>query len=86
MEATMSTCYRRHAREQQIRQQLDAATRTISGARWREDEELLDTVVNLTEFPSVTLGSFEPEFLQLPEEVLVACASVSLSLDVSHPR
>jgi glycyl-tRNA synthetase beta chain len=61
----------RQAREQQIRKQLDAATRTISGARWREDKELLDTVVNLTEFPSVTLGNFEPEFLQLPEEVLV---------------
>ena len=29
------------------------------------------TVVNLTEFPSVILGSFDPEFLDLPEEVLV---------------
>jgi glycyl-tRNA synthetase beta chain len=28
-------------------------------------------VVNLTEFPSVILGSFDPEFLDLPEEVLV---------------
>ncbi len=32
---------------------------------------LLDTVVNLTEFPSVVLGSFDPEFLALPDEVLV---------------
>ena len=54
-----------------IRKALDKATRTIPGARWREDKELLDTVVNLTEFPSVILGSFEPEFLALPEEVLV---------------
>ncbi|MGE5733913.1 MAG: glycine--tRNA ligase subunit beta [Acidobacteriota bacterium] len=61
----------REVREQKIRKQLDAATRTISGARWREDKELLETVVNLTEFPSVTLGNFEPEFLKLPEEVLV---------------
>jgi glycyl-tRNA synthetase beta chain len=61
----------REVREQKIRKQLDAATRTISGARWREDEDLLETVVNLTEFPSVTLGNFEPEFLKLPEEVLV---------------
>ncbi len=45
-------------REYQIRKALDAATRTISGARWREDEELLDTVVNLTEFPSAILGNF----------------------------
>ena len=38
-------------REQVIRKALDAATRTIHGARWREDKLLLATVVNLTEFP-----------------------------------
>jgi glycyl-tRNA synthetase beta chain len=58
-------------REHVIRKALDSATRTISGARWREDKSLLLTVVNLTEFPSVILGSFDPEFLDLPEEVLV---------------
>jgi glycyl-tRNA synthetase beta chain len=58
-------------REQQIRRALDAATRSIPGARWREDADLLRTVVNLTEFPSAILGSFDPEFLALPEEVLV---------------
>jgi glycyl-tRNA synthetase beta chain len=58
-------------REAIIRKALDAATRTIPGARWREDQELLATVVNLTEFPAVILGNFEPEFLSLPEEVLV---------------
>jgi glycyl-tRNA synthetase beta chain len=58
-------------REQVIRKALDAATRTIPGARWREDKPLLATVVNLTEFPSAILGSFDPEFLELPEEVLV---------------
>jgi glycyl-tRNA synthetase beta chain len=58
-------------REQQIRKSLDAATREIPGARWREDKELLDTVVNLTEFPAAILGNFDPEFLELPEEVLV---------------
>jgi glycyl-tRNA synthetase beta chain len=61
----------RDAREKQIRKALDAATRRIPGARWREDKELLDTVVNLTEFPSVILGNFDREFLALPEEVLV---------------
>jgi glycyl-tRNA synthetase beta chain len=61
----------RSAREHQIRKALDAATRTIPGARWREDKSLLDTVVNLTEWPSVILGSFDREFLELPEEVLV---------------
>ncbi|MGA7632541.1 MAG: glycine--tRNA ligase subunit beta [Terriglobales bacterium] len=58
-------------REHVIRKALDAATRTIPGARWREDKALLSTVVNLTEFPSVILGGFDPEFLDLPEEVLV---------------
>ncbi len=61
----------RAEREHQIRKALDAATRTIAGARWREDKPLLDSVVNLTEFPSVILGSFDPQFLALPEEVLV---------------
>ena len=61
----------RTEREKQIRKALDAATRTVPGARWREDKELLDTVVNLTEFPSAILGNFDPQFLELPEEVLV---------------
>ena len=61
----------RAERERQIRKALDAATRTIPDVRWREDKALLDTVVNLTEFPSVILGGFDPQFLVLPEEVLV---------------
>jgi glycyl-tRNA synthetase beta chain len=61
----------RAEREQQLRKALDAATRAIPGARWREDPSLLDTVVNLTEWPSAILGSFDREFLELPEEVLV---------------
>jgi glycyl-tRNA synthetase beta chain len=58
---------RRHS----IRKALDAATRTVAGARWREDEALVETVVHLTEWPAVILGNFEPEYLALPEEVLV---------------
>ena len=46
-------------REYKIRKALDAATRTVPGARWREDAELLKTVVNLTEWPSAILGSFD---------------------------
>ncbi|MGB9362772.1 MAG: glycine--tRNA ligase subunit beta, partial [Candidatus Sulfotelmatobacter sp.] len=61
----------RDERELQIRKALDAATRTIPRASWREDKLLLDSVVNLTEFPSVILGSFDAPFLALPEEVLV---------------
>ncbi len=58
-------------RRQSIRKALDAATRTVPGARWREDEPLIETVVHLTEWPTVILGNFEPEYLALPEEVLV---------------
>jgi glycyl-tRNA synthetase beta chain len=58
---------RRHS----IRKALDKATRTVEGARWREDEPLIETVVHLTEWPSVVLGDFEAEYLALPEEVLV---------------
>jgi glycyl-tRNA synthetase beta chain len=62
-----------------IRKALDKATRAFSvaegsqgaGLRWREDEALVDTVTHLTEWPTVVLGSFEPEYLALPEEVLV---------------
>jgi len=54
-----------------IRKALDAATRAVPGARWREDEALVETVVHLTEWPTVILGNFEPEYLALPEEVLV---------------
>ncbi len=59
------------ARRHRIRKALDAATRTVPGARWREDETLVDTVTHLTEWPSVLLGNFEAEYLFLPEEVLV---------------
>jgi glycyl-tRNA synthetase beta chain len=58
-------------RRQSIRKALDAATRTVPGARWRKDDALIETVVHLTEWPSVVLGDFEPEYLALPEEVLV---------------
>ena len=58
-------------REQRIRKLLDSATRTVSGARWRANDDLKATVVNLTEYPGVVLGGFDREFLQLPEEVLV---------------
>jgi len=58
-------------RRHRIRKGLDAATLSVSGARWREDEALVDTVTHLTEWPSVLLGGFEPEYLTLPEEVLV---------------
>jgi glycyl-tRNA synthetase beta chain len=59
------------ARRERIRKALDHVTRTVYDARWREDAALVDSVTQLTEWPSVILGTFEREYLDLPEEVLV---------------
>jgi glycyl-tRNA synthetase beta chain len=58
---------RRHT----IRKALDRVCRTLPDTRWREDHPLVDKMTHLTESPSVLAGAFEPEFLTLPEEVLV---------------
>ncbi len=58
-------------RRQKIRKALDHVTRTVEGARWREDHPLVEKVTHLTEWPSVVMGGFEADFLRLPEEVLV---------------
>ena len=58
-------------RRQRIRKTLDRVCRTVADARWREDHELVETVTQLTEWPTVLLGGFEAEYLTLPEEVLV---------------
>jgi glycyl-tRNA synthetase beta chain len=42
-----------------------------SGGRLIEDPNLLNTVVNLNEAPSVICGTFEPRFLALPQEILI---------------
>ncbi len=58
-------------RRHRIRKALDAETRKIADARWREDEGLVDALSHLTEWPSVILGGFEASYLDLPGEVLV---------------
>ena len=40
------------------------------GLQLRDNPELLNTLVFLTEFPTAALGKFDPSYLQLPEEVL----------------
>ncbi len=64
---TADVALRRH----RIRKSLDLETRSIPNARWREDTALVETVTHLTEWPSVALGNFDPEYLKLPDEVLV---------------
>ena len=36
-----------------------------------EDEELLEEVIAITEYPTALLGSFESEFLEIPSEVII---------------
>src|SRR5512147_252573 len=57
-------------RKEIIRREVDRAARA-AGGRVLPDEELLDQVTFLVEYPSVVCGGFEPEFLQVPREVLI---------------
>lgn len=41
------------------------------GGKVQEDEDLLDEVTNLVEYPTAFIGSFEPDYLQVPSEVLI---------------
>jgi glycyl-tRNA synthetase beta chain len=43
----------------------------VEGARILEDEELIDTVTNLVEYPHGICGTFETSFLELPDDVLI---------------
>ncbi|HEF3552228.1 TPA: glycine--tRNA ligase subunit beta [Campylobacter upsaliensis] len=36
-----------------------------------QDDELLEEVIAITEYPNVLLGSFESEFLEIPSEVII---------------
>jgi len=43
----------------------------VEGARILEDEELINTVTNLVEYPNGVCGFFEDRFLELPDDVLI---------------
>ena len=45
--------------------------RGMAGIRIKPDDKLLETLVYLTESPMPIQGSFDPQFLELPEEVLI---------------
>ncbi len=57
------------ARSQKIQADIKAKAASING----EAEiypDLLEEVINLVEYPTAVVGEFEPEFLQLPKEVI----------------
>jgi glycyl-tRNA synthetase beta chain len=58
------------ARRKKIDKEL-AAQSSRRGLRVHEDKSLADLVVYLNEYPSVISGDFAPEFLELPEEILI---------------
>jgi glycyl-tRNA synthetase beta chain len=43
----------------------------MTGIRIKRDDALLETLVYLTEWPKPIVGNFDPQFLELPEEVLI---------------
>ncbi|MDX2162895.1 MAG: glycine--tRNA ligase subunit beta [bacterium] len=57
-------------RRAQITAQMETLARGIGG-RIPEDAALLDEVVHLVERPTALLGTFEPQYLKLPREVLI---------------
>ncbi|SPF56236.1 Glycine--tRNA ligase beta subunit [Candidatus Sulfopaludibacter sp. SbA4] len=46
-------------------------TSEMAGVRVKPDPALLETLVYITEFPTPITGSFDTQFLELPEEVLI---------------
>jgi len=59
------------ARRQRVLEVAEAAAQEGGGTLLR-DEGLLDEVTNLVEWPTAVLGSFDPEHLTLPREVLLS--------------
>ena len=59
-------------RKRIIREEIKKAASSVSGIPL-EDEELLETINYLTEFPTALCGTFPREYLKLPHEVLITC-------------
>ncbi len=57
-------------RKELIRRALDETAAAISGTVLH-DEELLDTVTCLVEKPHIAVGEFDPDFLKIPDIVLI---------------
>jgi glycyl-tRNA synthetase len=57
-------------RRELVRSQAEALAASVGG-RIPDDPDLLDEVTNLVEYPTALLGRFEPEYLALPQDVLV---------------
>ncbi len=58
-------------RKSMISEQLKTIEKDLGGLIIA-DPELLETVTNIVEYPQAIVGSFDQEFLKLPEEVLIS--------------
>ena len=58
-------------RREKILQETSKLLASGNGLRLKENEELLNTLVYLTEYPTPVAGQFDTSYLSLPEEVLV---------------
>jgi glycyl-tRNA synthetase beta chain len=57
-------------RREMVRSQVAEAA-AVSGGQPVLDDELVETVTHLVEYPTAVCGGFKPEYLQLPREVIV---------------
>jgi len=60
----------REERKAMIDEQAEVAAAN-AGLVFRDDDELLEEVAGLVEYPVVLTGAFDPAFLQVPQEVLI---------------
>lgn len=60
------------ARDRMIRQALLRLARQKKGREGLEDPELMEQAVFLTEMPTVLMGSFDKDYLNLPQEILIS--------------
>ena len=58
------------ARRAEVLRQVEAVAATVGG-RAPADASLLDEVTNLVEQPTALLGSFDSDYLQIPQQVLI---------------
>jgi len=61
---------RREERRESVRRQVEALAAEVGGVI-PDDPALLDEVTDLVEHPVALLGSFDPDYLRLPKDVLI---------------
>ncbi len=57
-------------RREEIRTQVAAAAASVGG-KVLEDDDLLETINYLVEYPTAVVGSYDANYLELPEELLI---------------